>query len=42
MKILTETEKHGMETKPKYLPITMYNVIMLLMKNEKQNNLETL
>lgn len=31
---LTENEKHGMETKPKYLPITMYNAIMLLMKNK--------
>lgn len=39
---LMENEKHGMETKPKYLPITMYNAIMLLMINEKQNNLETL
>lgn len=39
---LTKNEKHGMETKPKYLPITLYNAIMLLMINEKQNNLETL
>lgn len=32
---LLETEKQRMETTNQYLPITMYNAIMLLMQNEK-------
>lgn len=32
---LMENEKYGMEIKFKYLFIIMYNVIMLLMINEK-------
>lgn len=38
---LTETEKQRLETTNQYLPITMYNAIMLLMENEKYFNMKT-
>lgn len=37
-----EIEKHITETTRKYLPIFLYNTIMLLIKNERHINLDTL
>lgn len=42
MRNLMEIEKDITETTRKYLPIFLYNTIMLLIKNERHINLDTL